>query len=178
MKKTNLEITVLAVNQLYQWSKKFIEVETNFYNQFLGVDIFKVDGSIKDKYKNNFAHSFSEKLKDGTNLSSQYFFKKTSTALCIEVQICVNGGKYNQPVAPDTAFCQYQRMTFDLFEVVNNCLVSKNVDRSYLNEVFSENKLLKQANKIKQLAEKYRIEYNKLNYQFKDVLYIERLTRN
>jgi hypothetical protein len=87
MKKTSLEIKVIAMNQLYKWSKKFIEIESNYLSKFAGLDIFKVDGSLKEKYKNNFEHSFRDVLKDGTFLSAQYWYKKDNTSFKYKVQL-------------------------------------------------------------------------------------------
>ena len=64
-KKTQLEIKVLSINTINEYALKCIEHELKFYSQFIGLDIFKVDGSIKQKYLHE-KISFEGKLKDGT----------------------------------------------------------------------------------------------------------------
>lgn len=39
------EIKVLAVNTLNEYAERFYQIEKGHYGQFIGVDIFKIDGS-------------------------------------------------------------------------------------------------------------------------------------
>ncbi len=173
-KLSQIDIKVMAINLLYQASKIILDYEQKHFSQFIGQNIFKVDGSVKAKFQH-------EKIEvkipiEGVYTSVSYWFEKRgSYSFDINVKICVNGGSYD--VQPSTAFCQYQNESLTLFKLENECLTPTNIDREYLNEVFDSATLIEQANKIKALAEVYREEANKLNYMFKDVLFIERLTR-
>ena len=50
VKKTQAEIKVLAINTLYEYAEKYINHERQRLTAFIGMDIFKVDGSFKQKY--------------------------------------------------------------------------------------------------------------------------------
>ena len=49
-KKTSAEIKALAINTLYEYAEKYIKHETERLIPFIGLDVFKVDGSFKQKY--------------------------------------------------------------------------------------------------------------------------------
>lgn len=173
-KKSELEIKVMAVNLLREYALKYLKYELEHFNKFIGIDIFKVDGSIKQKYDHE-KLSFSGQLKDGSWVDVHYYFNKYSTSMDMAVKICVNGGSYD--TTPKTAFCHYEQLTVELYTLVENKLQASTADRNYLNERFDEASLLEKAAKVKQKAQEYEAALNSVNYLFRDVLNLYRLTR-
>ena len=174
MKKSNVEVKVLALNTLYEYAKKFIQYEKEFYSKFIGINIFKVDGSIKAKYEHE-RLSFRGKLPDGAFVDVHYWFN-SSYSFDIHIKLCINGGSYDDK--PVTAFCQYEELTSTLFELKDNVLTAKDNDISYLDKRYNVEELTAKAKQVKELAEKYETLYNTFPYQFKDVFYLNRLTRS
>lgn len=173
MKKTALEIKVMAVNLLREYAKQFIAYELEHFNQFIGVDIFKVDGSIKAKYDHE-KLTVEKRLPDGTWLTIHYWFKKYNTSLDMQIKLCINGGKHED----NTAFTHYENLSATMYNLDDNTLQPADVDRSYLDIRYNEKDLTEQAAKIKAAAEKYRAELDKMPYDFREIFYIERLVRN
>ncbi len=174
VKKTNEEIKVLAVNTLYEWAKKFFDYEYSHFKQFIGQDIFKADGTIKKKFDHE-KISFEGKLPDGTYLNAHYWFESSRGYFDICVKICINGGSYD--VRPATAFCQYEQQTLTLFKLDNYHLVETATDTDFLNSRYDVESLQKTAAEIKEAAKMYEAAAAKMPYRFKDVFWIERLTR-
>ncbi len=175
-KKSNVEIKVLAVNTLYEYAEKYILHEYNRLKPLIGLDIFKVDGSFKAKYD---APKLSDKLQlaDGTWVNAHYWFNNNKYGFDIHVKICVNGGSYD--VTPTTAFCQYQEQSFTLFEKDENGRIKEtNTDRQWLKKRYDVAELNAISAEIKQAAKEYEKTYDKMPHLFKDVYYIERLSRN
>jgi len=129
LKKSNQEVKVLAINTLYEWAEKFFNYEKDHFSQFVGVDIFKVDGSIKKKYEHE-KMSFRGKLPDGTFCDAHYWFTHSYNDFRITVKICVNGGSYD--VKPTTAFCQYEEQGITLFKTQNGVLLETAPDIDFL----------------------------------------------
>lgn len=173
-KKTQAEIKVLAINTLYEYAQKYINHEKERLTPFIGLDVFKVDGSFKQKYD---SPKLSDKLQlaDGTWVDAHYWFKHYSTDFGICVKICVNGGSYD--VKPTTAFCQYEEQYFSLFNKVDGKLVATEIDRDYLNTRYDVAQLTSIANTIKEAAKVYEAAADKMPYIFRDTFYLDRLTR-
>lgn len=171
-KKTNKEIKVLAVNTLYEWADKFYAYEKEYFSQFIGVNIFKVDGSIKAKYEHE-KMTFKGKLSDGTFVNAHYWFTNTYS-FDIKISICVNGGTYD--VKPSTAFCEYDEMTLTLFNLHDGKLIETNTDTAHLKERFDIEILKTIANDIEQAKKAYELAENKMPYRFREVFYIGRIT--
>mgnify|MGYP006921369615 CR=1 FL=1 len=174
LKKSNQEVKVLAINTLYEWAEKFFNYEKEHFTQFLGVDIFKVDGTIKKKYEHE-KISFRGKLSDGTNVDAHYWFSHSYGTFTIRVKICVNGGSYD--VRPTTAFCQYEEISLTLFTTNNGVLLPTEPDTAFLKTRFDVAELSAIAGNIKKAAEAYETAVNAMPYRFREVFYIERLTR-
>ena len=174
-KKSAIEIKVISINTLYKYSKEIIEYEKKHFNQFLGKNIVKVDGSIKQKYQHE-KLTFKGKLNDGTYYDVHYWFDIRSGWFDINIKICVNGGSYD--TKPSTAFCQYDSLMTSLYKLdsESNLLPYEN-DLSYLDNVYNVADLSNIANDIKEAAIKYNKETDKMPYIFKDVFFIERLSR-
>lgn len=172
-KKTNLEVKVLAINTLYEYAQKFYEYEKKHFSQFIGKDIFKVDGSIKAKYEHE-RLSFKGQLPDGTWYNAHYWFE-SKYSFDIHVKICVNGGSYD--VKPTTAFCQYEEISIKLFDIKDGSLIETESAPDFLNKRYEVSELIQQANEIKELAKRYEYEADKFPYIFKQVCDIQRLQR-
>ena len=173
-KKTQAEIKVLAINTLYEYAKKYVNHEKIRLDAFIGLDIFKVDGSFKQKYDSP-KLSDTLTLPDGTFVNAHYWFKHYSTDFGICVKICVNGGSYD--VQPNTAFCQYEEQYFSLFNKVDGKLTATEIDREYLNTRYDVAQLTAIATNIKEAAKVYEAEADKMPYLFRDTFYLSRLTR-
>ncbi len=176
MKKSQIEIKVLAVNTLHKYLLEFYAHEKSFYSQFVGQDIFKADGSVKKKFEHE-RLSFSGFMEDGTHYDAHYWLSLAHGYFDINVKICVNGGSYD--VKPVTAFCQYENQSITLFKVIDGKLtVSENeTDLSGFLITYKAEDLEKLALSIKEAARVYELESNKMPYIFKQVLGIERLSR-
>ncbi len=181
---TNLEKKVLSINTLYQYAEKCIEYEMNHFKQFIGKDIFKVDGSVKAKY----AHekiSFDGKMDDGTFYHVHYWFELNFNYFDLHIKSCINGGSYD--VKPSTAFCIYEETTYTMFNVKKSepdelgytkQLLAENTER-FNNDYsirYNADTVIEQANEVEKLAETYRNEYDKIPYYFRDVLHVKRLS--
>jgi hypothetical protein len=173
-KKTNVEVKVLAINTLYKYAAIILKHEQEHFNKFLGIDIFKVDGSIKMKYEHE-KLSFKGQFEDKTCYDVHYWYTKRSSIFDITVKVCVNGGSYD--VRPSTAFCQYEEMTFTLYDLENNNLKECTNNRNYLSDEFNVDELTAIANDIKQAAKVYEQALNKMPYIFKEVFSIQGLRR-
>jgi hypothetical protein len=173
-KKTSAEIKVLAVNTLYEWAEVFYKAEKEHFSKFIGIDIFKVDGSIKQKYDHE-KQSFKGQLPDGTWVNAHYWFTNRYNSFDIHIKVCVNGGSYD--VKPTTAFCQYEEMTLTLFNTKDGKLEPSNEDISHLSTRFNVEDLKAIAANIEKAAKAYEAAADKMPYRFKEVFHIERLAR-
>jgi len=173
VKKTPQEVKVLAINTLFEYAEKYYLHEKSRLTPFIGLDIFKVDGSFKQKYD---ATKLSDRLKlaDGTFVDAHYWFNHYTNGFDINVKICVNGGSYD--VKPVTAFCQYEQQSFTLFNKVDGKLVETNKDMSFLKKRYDVNELQTIANEIKEAAKVYEAAYNKMPYLFNDVFNVKRIS--
>lgn len=171
--KTKLEIKVDAINCLNEYTEKYIAHEKNYFTQFLGKDIFKIDGSIKQK----FAHEkLSDKgnLPDGSYYDAHYWFTANYGRFDIHVKICISGGSYD--VKPITAYCEYQESSATLFEI-KDCLLINTEYKADFSARYNAEEISTKAKAVKEAAEKYQAIHTSFPYQFKDVCNIERLTR-
>lgn len=173
-KKTNQEVKVLSINTLNQYAEQFFLYEKEYFRQFIGKDIFKVDGSIKAKFDHE-KQSFRGQLPDGTFVDAHYWFTSNYGYFDIHVKICVNGGSYD--VKPATAFCQYEEMALTLFKIEAGKLIDTDTDITHLKERYNLSDLQKIAAEIGEAKKIYEAAENKMPYRFKDVFYIGRITR-
>lgn len=173
-KKSQIEIKVLAVNTLHKYSKKILQYEIEKLKALQGLDIWKVDGSLKQKYMYEALPEMKGKLPDGTWYSVTYWHNMSAGEYGIKVKVCVNGGSHEDR----TAFCMYDEQSFYPFKIQDGKLLLKE-DFSYtwLDVVYNVADLQKKAAKIKALAELYEKERDKIYYDFHSALGIERLTR-
>ena len=174
VKKSAIEIRVLAINTLYEYAAKYYQHEKQRLTPFIGLDIFKVDGSFKQKHDSP-KLSDRTKLDDGTFVDAHYWFNQYSTSFDIHVKICINGGSYD--TKPTTAFCQYQELSITLFRKENGKLIAGDIDVSYLDERYNVDQLTAIANEVKEAAKVYESVYNKMPYLFTDVFNLSRLSR-
>lgn len=174
VKKSNQEVKTLAINNLYKYAKQFFQYERAHFLQFLGQSIFKVDGSVKAKYDHE-KQSYKGQLEDGTWVNAHYWFTSNYGYFDMIVKICVNGGTYD--VKPSTAFCQYDELSLTMFKIEDGKLIDSHSDISYLDTVYNLPDLQKAANEIEEAKKHYQKTVEKMPYIFRDVFWIERLTR-
>ena len=176
IKKSNIEVKVIALNTLNEYAEKIILHELNHFTKFIGKDVFKVNGTITQKYENE-KLDFKGTLPDGTHYTAHSWLSFSRySGLQVTVKICVNGGSYD--VHPSTAFCQYEQLTTTLLNTDNGVLLETNNDFSYLKKRYDIKELIAISKEIENAAKVYEDIYNKMPYQFTDVFYISRLTRN
>jgi len=178
MKKLTIRQTkVIALNFLREAGKELFKYEQDHFKQFIGKDIFKVNGEIKQKYAHD--RKVIEFKKDGIFYNAHCWLTyRNSQHLDITIKICINGGKYPEPGSREisTAFCQYEQHAFTLFTLKDNKIEEAKQHSEYFDEVFNEEEISKKADKLKKIAEEYRKELDEFPYEFKSVFYIERLT--
>jgi hypothetical protein len=104
----------------------------------------------------------------------QYWNTLTNYDYRITVKICINGGSYD--VHPSTAFCIYEEQSYYPFTAEDRKLIFKNEDYSFLDVQFDAKVLAEQTEKITAAANAYEAEAEKVDYRFRNVLRIQRLT--
>lgn len=174
-KKTQLEVNVIAYNEFYKHAKICFDYEKEFYSQFIGKAIFKVDGTIKEKYKHE-SQTFDYKLPDGTHFTCNYWFRCEYGRFDINIKTCINGGSYD--VKPVTAFCKYTEESYTMFDInANGEIVESAILRDGPQVIeYNQNDLLELAAKAKEAAEAYEKAAGEVPYIFRSVLGVQRLT--
>lgn len=173
-KKSQIEIKVLAINTLNQWTEQVYAYEKKHFAQFLGQNIFKVDGSVKAKFDHE-KFSFKGQLEDGTWVNANYWFTNAHGYFSIHVKICVSGGSYD--VKPATTFCQYEETAPTLFQVKDGLLIETTQEQSDYSIRYDVADLQSKAQAIKEAADAYEVVADTMPNQFKDVLFIQHLAR-
>lgn len=176
MKKTDLQIKLLAIATLNCYATKFVQEVEQHLQPHIGKDIFKVDGSLKQKY------SFEKSSYDGFegegenkfHYSAHYWIEVRHNRVTVETKICVNGGSYD--VRPSTAYTQYETSSFKLFRIdetgklmesPNKCSLDK-----YLTD-YTEDVIKEAAEKVNQAKQAYMKAVEKVPYPFRDVMNIK-----
>lgn len=174
MKKTALEIKVQALNMLNSYAKTYFEQATKHFEQFIGVEPYKVDGSLKAKYVIKF-EPCEGNTTDGTHYHVHAWIRERIYGLYLEVKICINGGSYDEK--PVTAFCQYENLSLLICNIEDGKLATRDIQSYDFSVQYNEGQILKAADNVKQAAEKYEAVLKTVPHYFRDILYIERLTR-
>lgn len=171
-KKTNLQIKVLALNIINEHAARCYEHAMNHFSQFIGKDIFKVDGSIKQKFSHE-TISFEGNLPDGTHYHTHYWYQNRSGYFSINVKTCVNGGSWD--VKPSTAFCLYEEINIDLFEVKDGVLCECSRPQRDLSKRYEEAEILRAVEAAKEAAQQYNKVLEGVPYEFRDMFYLKRV---
>jgi hypothetical protein len=174
MKKTNLQVKILALNLLNEYAPMYFEQATKHFEQFIGVDPFKVDGTLKAKYALKFEDTQGERENAYFHINA--WVKSTSYSIDINIKICVSGGSYD--VHPNTAFCQYNTMTLEIVRVKEGKISQRERQPNDFTVRYSESEILAAAAEVKKAAEAYENALSKVYYEFRDILYLSRLTRS
>lgn len=173
-KKTSLEVKVLAINTLNEYAGKIYQYEMEHFSKFIGQSIFKVDGSIKQKYDHEKLY-FKGQMPDGTYYNLDYYFR-SNRSFDIHITVCVNGGSYD--VRPSTAFCWYERTIFELFPIIDGQIqTSERASKIDFSKRYKVEELLELQDKAHEAAKVYEKTVDAVPYIFRDVLNIQRLTR-
>jgi len=171
MKKSNLEVKILAINTLNEYAKKCFEYEKEHFSQFIGKNIFKVDGSIKQKFEHEKLY-FKGNLPDGTFFDVHYWFT-SSYSFDICIKICVNGGSWD--VHPHTAFCQYETDKLELFALTKEKELKESTREGSNFTQYNIDDIIKGAKIIEEAKQNYEKALEHVPYIFRDVLYIKRI---
>lgn len=169
---SNVEQKCISINTLYEFAQKTVDVEINHLSQFIGKDVFKNDGRLKERYKGERV-SFKGQLLNGVFYNVDSWIELSYSKVWLHVKSCVSGGTYDN----NTAFCIYDKLMTQLFSYEDNKLIPVEVDRNYMGVRYNVEDLQKIANEIEIAAKEYKSKYDKMPYQFKDVFWIERLSR-
>lgn len=173
MKKTPLQIKTQALNLLNEYSAQYFTAATDHFYRFLGVNPFKVDGTLKEKYKIHM-EPIKGRTQDDTYFDVHAWIVKGYSSLDMRVKICISGGSYE--VRPNTAFTQYEEATFEICEHRDGILSERTRQAPDFTKRYQEGEILKAAEEAKKAAEAYRKAHEKVPYQFRDILQIKYLT--
>jgi hypothetical protein len=173
MKKSNLEVRILAVNTLNQYAKAIIDHEVNHFRQFVGLDILKTDLSIKKKFQHESLPEFSGILDDGTHFCVNYWIECSQYSFRINIKSCVNGGSYEDR----SYFCEYYKDVFYPFDFRDGILCENvNEQANRIEQLFNETDLLIMAEEVKKLEKEYSEKLANIPHQFREVMDIRRLS--
>lgn len=172
MKKTPLQVKIQALNMLNEYSEKYFALATEHFYKFLGVDIFRVDGSIKQKYVLTLP-TFEGKLPDGTFFNIHAWTKNTGYVLELNIKLCINGGSHDEK--PSTAFCQYENAYFDICVVRDGKLAERERQPNDFSLRYEEGDILTKAAEAEEAAKVYKNKLDKVPYQFRDILWLKNL---
>jgi hypothetical protein len=175
---TSLQAKILAVNTANQHTKQIYDFLTGQLKNLIGVNPLKVDGSFKAKHEIEKLHIEKQKISMfGFNwwIDTNYYLTPKYGYLTAEIKTCITGGGQDRNGV--NRYCIYEYKNIDIVKIDENGIFCEN-DRPREDEpIYNEKEILQQAKEIKEAAEAYRAKANTFPYQFKDVLYIERLTR-
>lgn len=167
MKKSQLEIKVFALNTLNVYAEKVIKAEKEKFAKFIGKDIFKVNGDLKEKY-NLEKESFIKEKQGDYFVDIHYWRDLSYKNFSVRFKICVNGGSYD--VKPATAFCHYEEINETIYQIDKENLLIENSNTPREFKTYNEAEILKAANECKKAAEIYEKALNKVDYQFRDIV--------
>lgn len=179
VKRSTLEVRAQALEELSKANVKIGAAFKAHYDQFIGQDIFKVDGSVKQKFKFDLSpyrtpHG-TPRRKDGTFLTVSAYEEMSYHSFKVNVKVCLNGGSYEDQ--PSTAYCNYEENTLYIYDVKDGAIV-ENVNHvgKFGGKVVKYNleKLKKQALKLEKMREKYEAEAEKTPHLLRDDLRIKR----
>lgn len=173
MKKSNLQVKILALNLLNEYAPAYFEQATKHFEQFIGVEPYKVDGTLKAKYMLKL-NEVKGKI-DGAYFDIHAWIKPSSYSIDVNIKICVSGGSYD--VHPNTAFCQYDTMTLEVVRIKDGKISQRERQPNDFTIRHSESEILAAAAEVKKAAEAYEQALSKVYYEFRDILYLSRLTR-
>ena len=174
MKKSNLQVKILSLNLLNEYAPAYFEKATKHFEQFIGAEAYKVDGTLKAKYALKLEEVKGHR--DGANFDIHAWIRPSSDSIDINIKICVSGGSYD--VHPNTAFCQYDTMTLEVVRIKEGKISQRERQTNDFTVIHSESEILAAAAEVKKAAEAYEQALNKVYYEFRDILYLSRLTRS
>lgn len=173
-KKSQLEIKVLGVNLWQKYAKQILAHELKYLDKLQGLDIFKTDGSLKQKYQYPKLEGMEGNLPDGTFYRVTYFSQISGNEYGFEITCQINGGSYEEK----TYFCLYEKNRLYPYDVKEGKLIRNTRTYKWLDKMHDVAVLQAKADKVKKLGERYTRERDKIDYQFTDVLGVDRLTRS
>lgn len=171
-KKSQVEIKTIALNTINEHAAKFYEYEKNHFAQFIGKDIFKANGEVKAKFEHE-KIKFSGQLDDGTFYDSHYWFENRYGHFGMVVKTCVNGGSWD--TVPTTAFCTYEQISVDLFDIENGLLIETKRPQRDFSYRYNVAEILKKVDEAKVAAEEYGKVLQAVPYEFREMFHLNRI---
>jgi hypothetical protein len=176
---TSLQAKILSLNNLNKDAILIFNHEKKQLLPYVGQNILKNDGSFKAKIKLEKLEIQSLKFTAygfEWHKQTSYYFKNQYGFLSIEVTTCINGGGVDR--CGVSKHCIYERQTFDLFKIdTDGKLQELETERNiFQSKDFEELEILENAKKVKEAAKVYEEILNAVPYEFRNVLYLQRLT--
>ncbi len=174
-KATTLQTQVLAANLSNEHSKEIILAELEQLKKFVGYSIFKVDGSLKEKYKHDLK-SFDYKINQyGFDfwVRTNAYIKVSYSKIEIKIMTTVSGGGYDKNGV--NANHSSMNRIFDLCNLDKDGKITDFVEFDFpsLEIVHDVDQILEAAKKVEEAKKVYEQAINGVNYIFRDALYIK-----
>ena len=119
---TQLINKVRSLNNHYKAVEAIVKYETEYFTpiQTNPADLFKVDGSLKKKYKHERLEY--KKEENGFHILSTYYLKLSHSGehLLVNIRTCTSGGSYEDR----TYTCIYEESTVEIGKEYNSILLS------------------------------------------------------
>jgi len=175
---TSLQAKILSINTINKHSKIIFEHETKECEKFIGTNPLKIDGTFKAKITHNKKEFKRTKISAfGFDwwIETMYYLTNQYGYFSANIRTCTTGG--GADINGVNQYCIYEDRSFDLFKIDDNGNFCESDRATNDFKQYKESDLLKMERQIKAEAEKYKAALNKLPYEFRNVLGIERLTR-
>ena len=177
-KATSLQAKIIALNNLNNFTFDIVQHETSELKKYLNQNIFKVDGSFKAKV----VHSKLEIKDEKTtlngynwNVSIRYYHSIEYGKLNLNITVCTSGG--GSDINNVSSHCIYEKSRVSIYNVKDGVLLPLDCEQYVKQANFDESEILKAAENVRLAAIEYNKVLNSVPYEFRNVLYLERLTR-
>lgn len=166
-----LDQKVRAINTFNEYAEKLYNQAKEFFAPLEGTYPFKVDGSLLKKYSDFKLETYEGKLPNGDHYNVHGWIKVSYGYVDLNVKLCLHGGSYDDK----TYFCIYEGNSFVICKVENGRLVRRDTDDPDFSTRYDTKTIEDAAEEVKKYAAMYDEELEKVPYQFRDVLYLQRL---
>ncbi len=177
-KATNLQAKILAINTANKHASEIAAYEIEQLRHLIGTNPLKVDGSFKAKIKHE--KKQFEKIKISMfgfdwHAHTTYYFTAEYGYFVARIKTCVSGG--GSDMCGVRNYCIYENNSIDIFKIDKDGNFQESDRPAQEFPQYQESELLSIAKEVKAAAEEYKKVFNKMPYEFRYELNIERLTR-